>query len=246
MKKITTILMTLVLCLSLSLITSAANGKYMGSFRLDKDEAININSIDYVPLREVALALDYDFDWEREKAMIYGHLDHRNFEAKYFWIANGHLYLPISYYPDLFDLEINIKGNKYYIYSTKSYTPVVTDLKLVLQTNKLDYRKNEPIAVSLLLSNQSNSNQTLRFSSGKKYDLILTRYNREIWRLSDNMNYHQAISYEVIKEGDYRLFTSLIEPGKYRYLPSGNYTLIAEITTTNGIIISEEVEIEIY
>ncbi len=252
MKKINlnVILLTLILCLSLSFLVSADNNKneLMGNFQLQGNRTIRINSKDYVPLEEVARILDYKYDWEREKTKVNGHLNRSNFETESFLIAYGYLYLPLEFYEDLFDLEIIVKGNKYYVYRIRPpYIPIISDLKLVIQTDKTHYERNEPIAVSLLLLNESNRSYTLRFNSSRQYDLVLKRYNREIWRLSDNMRYTQSLSIEVLKQGDYRLFTNLIEPGRDRFLLSSPvYTLEAEITTANGIIISDGVEIDIY
>lgn len=242
------ILLTVVLCLSLSLLVSADNNKnqLMGSFQVQKSQAVKINSKDYVPLEEVARILDYNYNWELVKTKVKGHLNHRNFDSESFMIAYGYLYLPLDFFEELFDIEIIIKGNKYYVYRYRPYIPVISNLKLVLQTDRTHYRRNELIAVSLLLLNQSDRSYTLRFNSSKKFDLILKRYNREIWRLSDNMGYLQSLSFETLRPGEFRLFTNLIEPGNDRYLSSTYYTLEAEITTTNGMIISDEVDIEIY
>lgn len=244
------ILLTLFLTLSFSVLVLAANNdnELLGSFKLQGNRSIKINSIDYVPLEEVAQVLNCKFDWEREKTSIYGHLNYSRFETDVFMIAYGHLYLPLEDYVELFDLEIKNRGNRYYVYHIRPYVPAITtsDLKLVLQTDKAKYKRDEPMAVSLLLLNDTDRSHTLRFNNSNLYDLVLKRYNREVWRLSDNRRYLQSLSIELLKSGDYRLYTELIEPGKGRYLMSRSYTLEAEIITTNGIIIRDEVEIEIY
>ena len=242
------ILLTLILCLSFSFLVSGDNNdkQLMGDFRVEKHQSIRINSKDYVPLEEVSQVLDYDYDWQLEDTSVKGHLNNHRFKSDSFMIAYGYLYLPIDSFEDFFDIKIVIRGRRYYVYIIKQYTPIIPDLELVLQTDNTKYKRHEPIAVSLLLLNRSDRTHTLRFNSGKKYDLILKRYNREIWRLSDNMAYIQSLSFEILKPDEYRLFTVLIEPGKDQYLSSSEYTLEAEINTTNGIIMSDEVEIEIY
>ena len=241
-------LLTLVLCLSFSFLVSADDNdqQLMGDFRIEKNQNIRINSQDYVPFEEVAEILDYDYDWKLVDTSVKGHLNNQTFKSDSFMIAYGYLYLPVDSYEDLFDIKIVVKGKRYYVYLLKPYPPVIPNLELVIQTDSTKYKRHEPIAVSLLLLNNSDRSHTLRFNSGKKFDLILKRYNTEIWRLSDNMAYIQSLSFEVIKQDDYRLFTILIEPGKDRYLNSAEYTLEAEINTTNGIILSDELEVEIY
>ena len=247
--KLNFVLLTLILCLSMSFLVSADNNnrELIGSFQLQNNRAINVNSTHYVPLEEVAQVLNYKYEWDREKTKISGHLNYHDFETKSFLIAYGYLYLPLESYEDLFDLEIVVRGNRYYIYRNRPpYIPPSSNLELVLQTDKTQYKRNEPIAVSLLLLNQSELKYTLRFNSSKKYDLILKRYNREVWRLSDNMNYMQALSLEVLERNGYRLYTNLIEPHRDSFISRTNYTLEAVMTTSNGMVMRDEVEIEIY
>ncbi len=251
MKKINLkiLVLTIILCLSLSFLVSAdnSNRELIGSFELQNNRAININSKHYVPLEEVAEALNYNYDWDRKKTEIDGHLNYQDFETKSFLIAYGYLYLPLKSYEELFDLEIVTRGNRYYIYRNRPpYIEASSDLELVLQTDKTQYKRNEPIAVSLLLLNQSELTETLRFNSSKKYDLILKRYNREVWRLSDNMNYMQALTLEVLERNGYRLYTNLIEPYKDSYISRTEYTLEVEMITTNGMVMRDEVVIDIY
>ena len=123
-------LFTLVLCLTFSILVSAAtsNKQLMGTFKLKNNQAITINSQAYIPLKEVARLLDYDYNWERVKTNIKGHLHNQSFKSDTFIIAYGNLYLPIKLYEEFFDIEINIKGNKYYVYLIKSYRPIISDL----------------------------------------------------------------------------------------------------------------------
>lgn len=246
--KLKVILFTLVLCLAFSFLVSAdnSNNELIGRFQLQKNQAIKINSVDFVPLEEVARILDCKYNWERVKTEVNGHLNYSYFESDTFMIAYGYLYLPLDFFEEFFDIEIIIRGNNYFVYRINPYIPVIADLKLVLQTDKNSYKRHEPIAVSMLLLNQSDRSYTLRFNSSKKYELILRRYKRVIWRSSDNIGYLQALSFELLKPGDYRLFTDLIEPGRDRYLTPAEYTLEAELITSNGIIMSDEVEIEIH
>ncbi len=244
------ILLTLVLCLSLSFLVFAVsnnNNELLGNFQLQNNKAIKINSQDYVPLEEVARVSGYNCDWDLIGTNVSGYFNNHNFESESFMIAYGYLYLPLESYEQLFDFKIVIRGNRYYVYRINPpYIPPRSDLKLVLQTDKSQYRRNKPIAVSLLLLNQSELKQTLRFNSSKKYDLILKRYNREVWRLSDNMGYMQALSLEVLDRNGYRLYTDLIEPHKDSFISRTEYTLEAVMTTSNGMVMRDEVEIEIY
>ncbi len=241
------LLLTLILCLSLSFITSAANDnkELVGNFYLQSSQIIKINSNEYVPLEKVAGALDYRHDWDRVKTQVQGHINNRNFEANNYLIAYGYLYLPLDFYKDLLEIEIVKNGNRYYIYRDRPVIQISPDLKLVLQTDKTDYERHEPMAVSLLLINQSNRSFTLRFNNNRPYNLALKRNNRVIWSYSES-DYRTGLSLEILKPGDYRLFTVLIEPGEETYLYRSDYTLEAEIVSTNGVILRNELKIEIY
>jgi len=231
------ILLTLMLLLS---GVSLADNEPMGSFNVNIPQSLNIKSNEYVPLDEMASTLGFEFEWRFKKGKVEGSFGNATFSSDNFIIANGHLYLPIDIITNIFGLHIEIKGNKYYIY--RLYQPLY-GVDLVLKTHQTRIQRNEPLAVSLLLINESNQTINLRYTSGKKYDLILKKYGREVWRLSQGKGFISVISTESLSPGDFLLYTELIQPSKNNYMYRGDYELVAEITTTHGTITSNVVNL---
>ncbi len=215
-----------------------ADGEPMGSFKVNIPKSIEVKSNEYVPIDEVASTLELDCEWRYREGKVRGSFGHSNFSSDRFIIADGHLYLPIEIITDIFGLVIENRGNKYFIY--RLYQPFY-GVDLVLRTNKTRVDRHEPIAVSILLINETDRTIDLRYTSGKKYDLILKRHGREFWRLNEDRGFVSVIRSETLTSGDYLLFTELIQPSADNYMYRGEYELVAEIETTDGRIISNTV-----
>ncbi len=244
------IIFTGVLCLLLILLinnlTMAAN-VLKGNFFIENNKKIKFTNRELAPFTDVAKILDYNHNWELDKGEIRGHLRSNYFKTDDFVIAYGDLFLPVEFYENKFGIEIVIRGNNYFIYVSEKFNKSerYDQFELVINLNKKNYDRYEPIAVTVLLLNKSNEKQLLKFSSGQKYDIVMERYGREIWRLSEGRGYLQSISVSELDAHDYLLYTNLIKPGSDRYLAEAEYTLFAEINTTEGSIISNQVEIDI-
>ncbi len=235
------VLLVSVFLLSMLLLVSTvslADNEPMGSFNVKMPKSVDIKSNEYVPLDEVASTIGFEFEWRFNKGKIEGSFGNATFSSDNFIIADGHLYLPISIISDIFGLHIEIRGNKYFIY--RRFQPLY-GIDLVLKSHKTKVERNEPIAVSILLFNESNRSINLRYTSGKKYDLVLKRYGREVWRLSEGKGFISVLRTETLASGDYLLYTELIQPAENRYMYRGDYELVAEINTTNGTVTSNVV-----
>ena len=209
-------------------------------FKYKTDNYIDFQEKDYIPIEEVARALDYDLNWRLNKDQVRGTIDNKNWYSNNFIIYQGRLFLTKDFYKNNLDLKIKIRGNWYYIYPVSKIT---SNLEIKIKTNKTSYEKNEPIAVSILLFNKSDDLISLKYTSGQKYDLILEKYNREVWKLSDDKGYIPSINILRIDAGDYKLFTELI-PEDVR-LFYGTYKLYVEIKTQNEDKTSNKIDIKI-
>ncbi|MEJ6950146.1 BsuPI-related putative proteinase inhibitor [Natronospora cellulosivora (SeqCode)] len=230
------------------IITGGVNAEkmnqIMGSFQVDLPSSVNVRQDEYVPMGEVADTMDVDLEWRLEQGRIEGYFSNTYFRSDVFIIANGNLYLPVHFYADNFDLFIEVRGDNFYIY--KRIERPRTNLELVLNTNKGNYRRNEELAVSILLMNNSDRDATLRYPSSKEYDLVLTRFNREVWRKSSQRGHLTIIRDVTIPANDFKLYTALINPSEDTNIYFGTYELHAEISTTSGSTIkSDPIQIRI-
>ena len=212
MKKRSVIL--LVLCLIMTITGQVlAENKPMGSFHIAFPEPLKEKNDDpqYIPIDEVADTIGFELEWKFDNKKITGHFANMYFSSDNYLIANGHLYLPVNIFVNVFGLEIKMKGNNIFIYRKKEILP---DLELDLNINKSSYNRKEPLAVSILLMNKSNRNVTLQHSSTMEYDLVLERYNNEIWRLSHNKHDGTVISINRLYPDEYILYTEIINPSE--------------------------------
>ena len=229
--------------LSLSVIVTADSkqNKPMGSFMLKDDKvAGGFNNNNYIPLSKVAESLDYELEWNLDKGKAVGKLNNFSFRTENFIVYHGQLYIPIDIMRDYFRLIIEFKGNHYYIYRFENR---LSNFDLELQTNKHHYDKAEPIGISLLLFNDSDERLDIKYSSGQKFDLVLKRFGKEVWRWSDNKGFIALITVKSLNPDDYLLYTELIYPWRDTFFPDGEYELQAEIPTVGGKIYSETVDI---
>lgn len=239
-----TLITIILLAIFTAEVLAAESNQAMGSFKLDLPSSISVRKDDYAPIEEVADIIGVRVDWELNKGVIEGYFDRIYFEANNYVIANGQLYLPLNLYEDNFDIYIEIRGNNYYIY--KRIIRPRTNLDIVLNTNKERYRRNEDMAVSVLIMNNSDRDVNLRLPSSQEYDLVLTRYNREVWRLSSGKGYLTAMGELKIPANDFKLYTDLINPSEEANIYFGTYELHVEINpSSDNTIKSDPIQIRI-
>ena len=228
-----TVTLTL-LIISLNILAFADSP--VASFKFKSDKYIDVQGNDYIPINEVADSLNYDLDWKLSNDKVVGTLENDYFYSNNFIIYSGSLYLTRQFYENNFGLNIIIRGNWYFIYRNDSDTD---SLEIKVNTNRSSYDDEEAIAVSILFFNKSDELITLKYTSGQKYDLVLEKYNREVWRLSDNKGYIPSINTLKIAAGNYMLFTDIIPADEE--LSRGNYELYAEVKTSGTTIKSNKV-----
>jgi len=241
------LLLLLLLISAFSIFVNADEemGEVMGSFKVDLPGSVSIKNNEYIPIDEVASTMGSKLKWELKSGKIEGSFGNINFSSDRFVLANGHLYLPINIFFDNFGIHIVIKGDNYYIYKKPTpdyyYRP---DLELVISTNKDRYKRNEELAVSILLINKGKHDIEVQYSSSQQYDLVLMRYNREVWRLSSGKGYLTSIGSSSLRPDEFKLYTELINPSKEAHIYYGTYQLYAEIKTIyGGTIRSKELDL---
>ncbi len=240
MKKIKfIILITLVIIIisGFSISVEVTTGGEIGSFTYQSEGPIQRLQDDFIPINRVADALNYRLNWELWQNKVEGNLHNIFFSTSEFIIYRGQLYLPLEFFEPTFGFNIEKRGNRYFIYS---YLELDGELQIDLQTHTNSISSDKPLAVTVILLNNGEEID-LNFSSSQRYDLVLTRFNREVWRLSDGKGYSAVRGTEKLKRGEYLLFTDLIELDFNR----GRYNLIAEITASEKTIESKPLTITI-
>ena len=215
--------------------------KMIARLRVNMSDPVLRMNKDFIPLHEVAQEIDYSLNWECSQDRVRGRLGNLNFSTSNFIIYRGELYIHESMFTPAFGLEVEIRGLRYYFYRYQEKEDMERlELKINTHTSSLD--KRDPLAVSILLLNNTEDDIEIRFRSGQKYDLVLSHYGREVWRLSEGKGYIQSIIEQELDEGEHLLFTSLIKPN----LDRGRYSLTAEIKTTEGVIRSDSVTLQFH
>ena len=223
-----------------TVFTGAEDGELIGSLTIDMSDPVRRMDSDFIPVNRIAEHINYELDWELKDDQVEGYLGDLFFSADDYFIHQDRLYLPVDLFTPEFGLNIEQRGNRYFIFAYQKQRRVA-EIKVDLKTNTDTVARDEPLAVSVLLLNNTGELVEVNFRSGLKYDLVLTRFGREQWRLSDGRAYTQAIISEELEDRDYLLFTNLIQPELRR----GQYELTAEINTTDEIRKSEPITITI-
>jgi len=135
-------------------------------------------------------------------------------------------------------------GSQWYIYGIKrvgraleeraaSSVKMVGDLKLILETEKDTYRFGEAVPLTLSVTNTGDETQTLTFSSGQRYDFVVSRSGGEVWRWSTGKFFTMALGSLKLAPGETLTFreTWRQEDNKGRRAGRGSYEISAILTT---------------
>lgn len=104
---------------------------------------------------------------------------------------------------------------------------VRADLRLERST----YRPGDTIGMTYIVQNTGSRNKAFRFSSGRQFDVTAARSGRggrEVWRLSQDRMYTQALTGFELRPGERRTFTAAWRTD--RDLDEGDYRITAFLT----------------
>lgn len=116
--------------------------------------------------------------------------------------------------------------------------PVVLKVK----TDKKLYRTKEPVKMTLTAKNTGKSKVSLNFSSGQRYDFVISRGKgasmQTVWKWSQNRMFPMMIDTVSLEAGKSLTFTETCAPGEKgadgKPIPEmspGTYTVSAILTT---------------
>jgi len=99
--------------------------------------------------------------------------------------------------------RIFISDSEYYVqYAFKTRD----GLLYYLQTDKFNYRRGEPVRMTLITVNVSNRPIRLTYRTGQRFDFWVTRSGREVWRWSDGRFFTQALDRVTLEPGESQTF----------------------------------------
>ena len=100
---------------------------------------------------------------------------------------------------------------------------------LTVTTDKLNYVVGETVVITLTLTNDTNTVQTYEFGTSQRYDVIIRRGGREIWRWSDGRVFAQMLGSETLQPGESRVYT--VDWNQTN--TAGTCTVVGQITSYN-------------
>ena len=110
-------------------------------------------------------------------------------------------------------------------------------LELVLELEREVYNVGDPVPLTLKVTNTTDKPKTLSFSSGQRYDFVITRAGREIWRWSAGKAFIQSqalgsITLQPNETLEYHETWRQVD-NEQRHVPAGEYDI-------KGILTSEK------
>lgn len=76
-----------------------------------------------------------------------------------------------------------------------------------IKTGQREYPIGSPVDITFAVQNRTNQPLTYRFSSSKQFDVWAMRGPREVWRLSKNSVYTQALTQLTLQPGELKMWT---------------------------------------
>lgn len=103
------------------------------------------------------------------------------------------------------------------------------NLIFTVQTDKEEYKVNEPVRISLKILNCSADPVRLRFNSAQRYDLIVYRNGEEIWRWSSDKVFAMTLGSLMLKPGEGRKYAEIFDTSG---IAAGSYKLVGIIMSS--------------
>jgi hypothetical protein len=106
-------------------------------------------------------------------------------------------------------------------------------LKVELEVPQSEYRLGLQVPMTLSITNTSQQPVTLRFSSGRRYDFVVSQGGNEIWRWSYGMAFTQAFTSTEIAPGRTVSYTGYWsqQDNDGHAVPAGTYQVTGTVTT---------------
>lgn len=120
------------------------------------------------------------------------------------------------------------------------------DLQFILRTDKAVYQLEEPIVITLSLTNKGLKPINLTFPSAQRYDFIVRKDKEEIWQWSQSKMFATMLTELLLQPNQSLVYKEIWnqKDNEGEYVLPGTYEII-DILKTYPEIVSEPVNIEI-
>ena len=112
-----------------------------------------------------------------------------------------------------------------------------------IATDRAIYSIEEPVTITLTIFNYTKDTLTFSFASSQRYDFVIEKEEKVIWRWSSGRVFAQVMGKEVVKPGESLVYKEVYRPQKK--LTPGIYTVTGMLTCREPLKIKGTVCIQI-
>ncbi|ARU63638.1 hypothetical protein CBW65_23430 [Tumebacillus avium] len=107
---------------------------------------------------------------------------------------------------------------------------------LTVTTNKSTYAVGEAVQITLTLTNTTSSTQTYNFNTSQRYDIVVQKGGREVWRWSNGQFFLQVLGTLTLQPGESVTYTETWDQtnNNGNQVAAGTYTIVGSITSSNN------------
>jgi hypothetical protein len=105
---------------------------------------------------------------------------------------------------------------------------VKKDISVETRTDKGEYSVGEEVKISVTVTNRGMNPVELIFMSAQRYDFIVVKDDREVWRWSNNKMFAMVLESLLLKPGEKQTYMETWEP---KCITPGEYEVIGTVTS---------------
>ena len=154
----------------------------------------------------------------------------------------------------------SLQRDRWYVYSVSRIKlslsrggPAVKEfdgLELALELEREVYNIGDRVPLTLTVTNTTEKPKTLRFNTGQRYDFVITRAGREVWRWSSGKAFIQTLGSITLQPKEtlrYHETWSQVDDKQF-HVPAGEYDIKGILMTTKlrtlgpATIVIQEIE----
>lgn len=116
-----------------------------------------------------------------------------------------------------------------------------------VRTDLAQYPQGQQVKIDLVITNTASEAQEYRFSSGKQFDMWITRDDTEVWRWSRGHMFIQMFTHLSLQPGESKTFSGTWDQRDVdgKQVPAGSYVVSGQLTPTGEKPAAMSTKIEI-
>lgn len=105
---------------------------------------------------------------------------------------------------------------------------------LVIRTDKEKYQAGQPVTITLILCNDTATEQEYEFPTSQQYDIMIEQGGNTVWTWSEGRFFMQAFTTLTLKPSECKMFTEQWDQvdSTGQQVPAGTYTVRGIIAGT--------------